>query len=337
MTDLAAKLPARLPEVFPGLMIAALIGAVAFGLHQLPHMNAVSPAILAAVIGLFLAHAVKLPDRAEAGIAFSSRSLLRWAVALLGLQVSFGQIVAIGWTGFVIVAAGLAVSFLTIRAVGRALGVAPKLAELIAAGTSICGASAVAGVNAVTGAEDEDVAYAVAMVTLFGTAAMLLYPLIDHWLMLDARRYGLWAGASIHEVAQVVGATAQVGPAATQSGAIAKLTRVLMLAPLVMTLRFGRRKAEAGNEAGNTGAGVPLFVIGFLALVVVNSLIALPHELTALAGQVSGFLLAVALGAMGLKTHINGLKARGWAPLVLGAFGAVFISLFTLGLTLAFA
>ena len=333
MTDLAAKMPARLPEVFPGVMIAALIGAVAFGLHQLPHMSAVSPAILAAVIGLFLAHAVKLPDRAEAGIAFSSRSLLRWAVALLGLQVSFGQIVAIGWTGFVIVAAGLAVSFLTIRAVGRALGVAPKLAELIAAGTSICGASAVAGVNAVTGAEDEDVAYAVAMVTLFGTAAMLLYPLIDHWLMLDARRYGLWAGASIHEVAQVVGATAQVGPAATQSGAIAKLTRVLMLAPLVMTLRFGRRKAEAGN----TGAAVPLFVIGFLALVAVNSLIALPHELTALAGQVSGFLLAVALGAMGLKTHINGLKAKGWAPLALGAFGTVFISLFTLGLTLAFA
>ena len=189
------------------------------------------------------------------------------------------------------------------------------------------------GVNAVTGAEDEDVAYAVAMVTLFGTAAMLLYPLIDHWLMLDARRYGLWAGASIHEVAQVVGATAQVGPAATQSGAIAKLTRVLMLAPLVMTLRFERRKAEAGN----TGAAVPLFVIGFLALVAVNSLIALPHELTALAGQISGFLLAVALGAMGLKTHINGLKAKGWAPLALGAFGTVFISLFTLGLTLAFA
>jgi uncharacterized integral membrane protein (TIGR00698 family) len=296
-------------------------------------MSAVSPAILAAVIGLFLAHAVKLPGRAEAGIAFSSRSLLRWAVALLGIQVSFGQIVAIGWTGFVIVAAGLAVSFVTIRAVGRWLGVAPKLAELIAAGTSICGASAVAGVNAVTGAEDEDVAYAVAMVTLFGTAAMLLYPLADHLLLLDARRYGLWAGASIHEVAQVVGATAQVGPAATQSGAIAKLTRVLMLAPLVMTLRFGRRKAEAGN----TGAGVPLFVIGFLALVVINSLIALPHELTALAGQVSGFLLAMALGAMGLKTHINGLKAKGWAPLALGAFGAVFISLFTLGLTLAFA
>ncbi|WP_303830871.1 YeiH family protein [Asticcacaulis taihuensis] len=333
MTDLASKLPARLPEVFPGIAIAALIGAVAFGLHQLPHMNAVSPAILAAVIGLFLAHAVKLPDRAEAGIAFSSRSLLRWAVALLGLQVSFGQIVAIGWTGFAIVASGLAVSFVTIRALGRKLGVAPKLAELIAAGTSICGASAVAGVNAVTGAEDEDVAYAVAMVTLFGTAAMLLYPLIDHWLMLDARRYGLWAGASIHEVAQVVGATAQVGPAATQSGAIAKLTRVLMLAPLVMTLRFERRKAEAGN----TGAAVPLFVIGFLALVAVNSLIALPHELTALAGQISGFLLAVALGAMGLKTHINGLKAKGWAPLALGAFGTVFISLFTLGLTLAFA
>ncbi len=333
MTDLAIRLPARLPSILPGVVVATLIGGLAFGLHHLPHMIAVSPAILAAVIGLFLAHAVKMPARFEAGIAFSSRSLLRWAVALLGLQVSFGQILAIGWTGFAIVAAGLVTSFLTIRALGRVLGVAPKLAELIAAGTSICGASAVAGVNAVTGAEDEDVAYAVAMVTLFGTAAMLLYPLIDHLLMLDARRYGLWAGASIHEVAQVVGATAQIGPDATQSGTVAKLTRILMLAPLVMALRFARRK----ETAGNAGAGVPLFVIGFLALAAVNSLLPLPHELTVLAGQVSGFLLAMALGAMGLKTHINALKAKGWAPLLLGALGTLFISLFTLGLTLAFA
>lgn len=336
MTDLATtRLPVRLPPVvwaaFPGVMIAALIGGLAFWLHQLPHMGAVSPAILAAVIGLFLAHAVKWPRRMEAGLAFSARSLLRWAVALLGLQVGFGQIVAIGWAGFVIVAAGLAVSFVTIRALGRVLGVAPKLAELIAAGTSICGASAVAGVNAATGAEDGDVAYAVAMVTLFGTAAMLLYPLIDHLLMLDAHRYGLWAGASIHEVAQVVGATAQVGPEATQSGAVAKLTRILMLAPLVMTLRFGRRRPASG------GAGAPLFVIGFLVLAAVNSLMSLPHEVTAAAGQVSGFLLAMALGAMGLKTHIDALKAKGWAPLLLGALGTLFISLFTLGLTLAFA
>jgi uncharacterized integral membrane protein (TIGR00698 family) len=333
MTDIATRLPFRLPSAAPGILIAALIGSLAFGIHQLPHMNVVSPAILAAVIGLCLAHAVKIPERMEAGIVFSSRSLLRWAVALLGLQVSFGQIAAIGWAGFGIVAAGLTISFLTIRALGRVLGVAPRLAELIAAGTSICGASAVAGVNTVTGAEDEDVAYAVAMVTLFGTAAMLLYPLIDHLLMLDARRYGLWAGASIHEVAQVVGATAQIGPEATQSGTVAKLTRILMLAPLVMSLRFGRRK-EAGESAG---VGVPLFVLGFLALVAMNSLFALPYELTALSGQVSGFLLAVALGAMGLKTHIDALKAKGWAPLALGALGTLFISLFTLGLTLAFA
>jgi len=331
MPELATRLSFRLPSAAPGILIAALIAAFAFGLHQLPHMAVISPAILAALTGLFLAHTVKLPERMETGIAFSSRSLLCWAVALLGLQVSFGQILAIGWAGFAIVAAGLAVSFVTIRAMGRMLGVAPKLAELIAAGTSICGASAVAGVNAVTAADDEDVAYAVAMVTLFGTVAMLLYPLVDHLLMLDARRYGLWAGASIHEVAQVVGATAQVGPEAAQSGTIAKLTRILMLAPLVMSLRFGWR------GSANGGAGVPLFVIGFLALAALNSLIHMPHELTAVTGQISGFLLAMALGAMGLKTHIDALKAKGWSPLLLGALGTLFISLFTLGLTLSFA
>ncbi|MGA9658799.1 MAG: YeiH family protein [Asticcacaulis sp.] len=332
MLEITDRQPFALPPVFTGLALSVAIGGLAFVLHGLPHMQAMSPAILAAVMGIGLAHVIKVPPQADAGIQLSSRTLLRWAVALLGLQVSFQQIMALGLTGFALIATGLVTSFLTIKAMGRLLGVEAGLAELIAAGTSICGASAVAGTNAVTGAKDEDVAYAVAMVTVFGTVSMLVYPLVDYGLHLSAHQYGLWAGASIHEVAQVVGATAQIGPEATQTGAIAKLARILMLAPLVMSLRFSRRKT---TEAA-TGGAMPLFVLGFLGLMVINSVFSLPHELTAVAGQVSGFLLAVALGAMGLKTHIKSLMAKGWPPLILGAIGTVFIAVFTLGLTLIF-
>ncbi|MFT4077342.1 MAG: YeiH family protein [Asticcacaulis sp.] len=332
MTDLVARRVIRLPKPFPGLILAALIGGLGFALHDLPHMGAFSPAILATIIGMILGHVLIIPETAEPGIAVASKTLLRLAVALLGLQVSFGQIVSVGLPGFLVVAAGLFVSFIVIRFVGARLGIAPKLAELIAAGTSICGASAVAATNTVTEASDEDVAYAIALVTLFGTAAMLVLPLADRILSLDARQYGLWAGASIHEVAQVVGATTQVGEAATQTGAIAKLTRIMLLAPLVMGLRL-RRPAGSGKAS----VGVPLFVVGFVALMGLNSLVALPHLVAQVGGQVSGFLLAMALGAMGLKTHIGALKAKGWAPLALGAFGALFISLFTLGLIRAFA
>jgi len=333
MTDLAVRPSFRLPTLPPGIGLAALIGALSFGLHDLPHMGAVSPAILATVIGMILAHTFRMPAVAEAGVSFSAKTLLRLAVALLGLQVSIGQVISVGLPGFLIIAAGLVFSFTVIRFVGVRLGVPPRLAELIAAGTSICGASAVAATNTVTDAPDEDVAYAIAMVTLFGTAAMLLLPVADHLLHMDARHYGLWAGASIHEVAQVVGATTQVGEEATRTGAIAKLTRIMLLAPLVMALRFRRPKGEATQ----TGVGVPLFVIGFVVLMGLNSVVTLPHEVAVISAQVSGFLLAMALGAMGLKTHIGALKVKGWAPLMLGAFGALFISLFTLGLIQAFA
>ncbi|ESQ83077.1 hypothetical protein AEAC466_14535 [Asticcacaulis sp. AC466] len=321
----------RLPRP-GGLVLTLLIAVAAFGIHALPHMGAVSPAILATVIGMVLAHTLHIPASADAGISFASRTLLRGAVVLLGLQVSVAQIAAVGVTGFAIGAAGLFTSFMVIRALGRLLGVEARLAELIAAGTSICGASAVAAVNTVTEAPDEDVAYAIAMVTLFGTAAMLVYPLAAPWL--GEHRFGLWAGASIHEVAQVVGATAGVGPQAQQTGAVAKLSRILLLAPLVMGLSLRR---AGKRQAGGPMVGVPLFVLGFLALVAVNSLMPVPVVVKTVSGQVSAFLLAMALGGMGLKTHLRAVTAQGWKPIALAAAGAVFISLFTLGLILTLA
>lgn len=310
----------------PGLAVTIAIAGAAWLVHGVPALSTVSAALIAAVIGVVLAQTGRWPQTLGPGIDFSVKTLLRIAVALLGVQVTIGQVAAIGWSGFAILAAGLGVSFLTIKAAGRWLGVAPNLAELIAAGTSICGASAIAGVNAVTSAEDEDVAYAVAMVTLFGTAAMFGYPLLDKAFGLSAQTYGLWAGASIHEVAQVAGATAQAGPLAEASGAVAKLTRVAMLAPLVFGLKLTRRSEQA------RGPVVPWFVIAFVGLVALGSLIAIPAPVKMACAQISAFLLAMALAGMGLRTHIGRLAAKGWRPLALGAFGALFISILTFGL-----
>lgn len=314
-----------------GLLITAAIASAAFALRLVPGLSTFSPAIIAAVTGLILSHTIKLSPSTDAGILFSTRTLLRLAVALLGVQVTVAQVAGLGIASFAIVAATLIASLVFIKALGRLLGVEPKLAELIAAGTSVCGAAAVAATNTVTEAADEDVAYGVAMVTIFGTIAMLLYPLADHVFSIEPRLYGLWAGASIHEVAQVVGATTQIGPVAAETGTIAKLTRVLLLAPLVMIIRF-----RGGNKTSGKVA-VPLFVLGFACLVALGSVITIPAEIKSLTSQVSGFLLAMALGGMGLKTNIGDLKAKGWVPLVLGAAGTVFISLFSFTLIRLFA
>jgi uncharacterized integral membrane protein (TIGR00698 family) len=208
------------------------------------------------------------------------------------------------------------------------------LAELIAAGTSICGASAVIAVNTVTDAKDEDVAYAIACVTVFGSIAMFLYPLLPALLHLSPRTFGLWSGASIHEIAQVVAAAFQDGSSAGKFGTIAKLTRVSMLAPVVLVLGFAAARQPGRGRAKTP---MPWFVLGFVALVAVNSLIVIPAAPKAAIAAVTTFLLSVALAAMGLETDLNKLAARGMRPAALGALSSLFISGFSLGLIKLFA
>ena len=156
-----------------------------------------------------------------------------------------------------VIATTLFATFIFTKWFGRLIGVDRKLAELIAAGTSICGASAVIATNTVTEAHDEDVAYAVACVTVFGSLAMFLYPALPGVLHLDTRAFGLWSGASIHEIAQVVAAAFQVGKESGEYGTIAKLTRVTMLAPLVIGLGLLASHRQRRHRQESTRMRVP--------------------------------------------------------------------------------
>jgi uncharacterized integral membrane protein (TIGR00698 family) len=181
--------------------------------------------------------------------------------------------------------------------------------------------------NTVTRAPEEDVAYALAAITLFGSIAMLVYPLLPGLLGLSPHSYGLWAGASIHEVAQVVGAGFQAGQQAGEVGTVAKLSRVAMLAPMVMAL--GLLAARRGGR-GDGKAPVPWFVLAFLAVVVLNSIVPVPAELRAAAGLATAVLLSMALAAVGLETNVGKLRAKGARPLVLAGLATLFIAGFSL-------
>jgi uncharacterized integral membrane protein (TIGR00698 family) len=213
---------------------------------------------------------------------------------------------------------------------GRALGVARGLALLIGVGTSICGASAVIAAKAATGGKDNDAAYAVACVTLFGTLAMFAYPVAQGFLHLTPRAYGLWAGASIHEIAQAVAASFQGGGDAGEFGTIAKLTRVAMMAPVVIALGEMTARLGLAGEGERGKPPFPWFLIGFLALAALNSVIAIPHAIAAPIGIVTTFLLSMAMAAMGLVTDLRAIRARGLRPLALGFLASLFICLFSL-------
>jgi uncharacterized integral membrane protein (TIGR00698 family) len=262
------------------------------------------------------------------------RSILRFAIILLGLQLTAAQLLAVGGVGFATIIATLVATFAFTTWLGRAMGIERKLVELIAAGTSICGASAVIATNTVTRASDEDVAYAVACVTIFGSIALFAYPLLAIPLRLDAHGFGLWAGASIHEIAQVVAATFQQSREAGEFGTIAKLSRVMMLAPVVISLGLlaTRRARMAGGEGRDTKVPMPWFAFGFVAMVIINSVVHIPHAAMNVIVPVTTFLLTMALAAMGLETNIRKLRAKGLRPLLLGAAAFLFIACFSLAL-----
>jgi uncharacterized integral membrane protein (TIGR00698 family) len=308
------------------MLLAGLIASAALAVRSLTGWIALSPLILSILIGIAIRATVAIPATAKPGLGFSVRHILRLGIILLGFQVTAMQILSLGGSAIVVVALTLVATFLAIRLAGRVLGVDPALTDLIAAGTSVCGASAVIAANAAVRGKQEHVAYAVACVTLFGSVSMLLYPLLAQHLGLNPRAYGLWAGTTIHEVAQVVAAAFQGGDVAGEFGTISKLARVVMLAPLVMTLAVCLRSgASAPRQAA---VPMPWFVLGFVVTMLVNSAASVPLEVSHTLAAGTNFLLATALAAMGLQTDLRRLQQEGWRPLALGAFGWLFISAF---------
>lgn len=323
----------------PGLALAALVAAAAFGLRALEirAVSRLSPLMLAILIGIALRNLLGRPETARAGIALCLRAPLRTGIVLLGLQVTLAEILGIGIAGLTILAFALLGTYFFTLWLGRRLGVPTGLATLIAAGTGVCGASAIVAANTVVRDDEESVAYALATVTLFGTVAMFAYPLFAAVLPLSERGYGLWTGASVHEVAQVVAAGFARGETTGEFATVAKLARVLMLAPLVIGMGVWAQRERARRTEGSDVRGrapVPWFVFGFLAMVLLAGTGWIPTNLRSDANLLAQMLLALALAAVGLETDVRKLIAQGWQPLALGALATLFICSTTLALAL---
>lgn len=331
----------QLLKLMPGLLLTGGIAATGFALNRVPYISIFSALILSIMLGMLFRNTIGLPAGTQAGITFSLRRVLRFAIILLGLQLTLAQVAEIGVSGVSIILLSLVACFVFTTQFAKVIGVEPQMAQLIAAGTSICGASAVIATNTVTNAHDEDVAYAVACVTIFGSFAMFIYPLLPGLLHLDPRNYGLWAGSSIHEIAQVVAATKQHSDQSLDIGTIAKLTRVGMLAPVVLTLGFlatrRLRQSGAGEPTIAAKAPIPWFVFGFLALMLFNSVVPLQGTTKVWTIAVTTFLLSVSLAAMGLEADIRKLRAKGLRPALLGLAASLFIATFSLVLVKIFA
>lgn len=319
---------ARLSRLLPGLALVGALSACGYGLRLVPALAVLSPMILGIVVGMVFANLRAIPASAVEGVRFAGKTLLRLAVALLGLQITLAQVASLGLAGFAVAAGALFSTFFVTLWLGERMGVPPALSALIAAGSSICGASAIAAADAQIHARDEDVAYAVSCVTIFGTILMFAFPLLMPVFGLDATRFGAWSGAAIHEVAQVVGAGVQGGEEALTIAVVIKLCRVLMLAPLliVMGMMAKRFRPAEGAAAAAKPVLVPLFLVGFIAIMLANSAGVVPVALHDGLVGLTPVLLTLALTALGLGTNLAKLRALGAKPLILGGAATLWIS-----------
>ena len=318
----------------PGLLLALVVAGIAWAVNlAAPTMSALLVAIL---IGVVVANVVHLPESTAPGLGVASRKLLRAGIVLLGLQVSLRDIAGLGVGMIAVVLAVVTSGLLVAEFAGRALGLAPALRSLIGAGFSICGAAAVAGVEGVIDdKEEEDVVTALALVVLCGTLMIPLVPLLSTAFGLDPRIAGLWAGASIHEVAQVVAAAGIIGAGALKVAVVVKLARVLMLAPVAIWFGVQARRRSAGRPAGSSDRTlpplVPLFVVGVVIAVLVRTTGDVPVEVLVVVTIVQTILLSAAMFALGCGVRLAILKNVGGGPFVLAAVTTVSVASTALG------
>jgi uncharacterized integral membrane protein (TIGR00698 family) len=308
-------------RLMPGLVTAAVALGCAFALHAL--VPALPVMTLAVALGLLAANlpgtAVWITGRARPGLDFAGKHLMRGGIVLLGLKVSIQDILGLGWPAMLLIAGVVLLSFGGTYLLVRLFRLPRETALLVATGFSICGASAIGAMAAVRRIRHADTVLPVALVTLCGTLAIGLLPLLMHPLRLSPLTFGAWTGASVHDVGQVVATAQTAGTAALGIAVVVKLTRVLLLAPAVAIAGVHHRINTGGQQS--LPPLVPLFVVGFVALVALRSMGWLSAGWLDAGAGLQDILLGAALFGLGSAVRIRTLLHTG-ARALLAALSA---------------
>jgi uncharacterized integral membrane protein (TIGR00698 family) len=323
---------------WPGLLLTGALAMVGTTLAALPGVQrlGLSALTLTILCGIVVGNTLfpRLATHAAAGVDLSKGVLLRTGIVLYGFRITFQQIAAVGWTGVLVDAVMVASTFTLATLLGtRLFRLDRQTSMLIGCGSAICGAAAVLAAEPVVRAQAHKVSVAVATVVIFGTIAMFLYPLLFPHLGLSPQQFGIFTGSTIHEVAQVIAAGKTVSDAVAATAVIEKMLRVMMLAPFLLVLSA----AEVSREAAHEGAGrahrthlrVPWFALLFIGVSAINSLQLLPGAWVGRINTVDGALLAMAMAALGLRTHVGAIRQAGVKPLLLA--GTLFLFLMSAG------
>ncbi len=347
----------------PGLILTAVIAALAFYIHQLPfppftigERHPIDALLIAIVIGMLLRNTVPLSPTVSPGIKFSVKKVLPFAIVLMGAKLDFNYVMEVSAQALLISVICVVVALALTLWLCNRVGVGQKLGLLIGIGTAICGGTAIAVAAPTIEADDNDTAFAITTITIFGLAAIFIFPVLGHALAMTENEFGIWAGISIQATPQVMAAGFAYGEEAGEVAVIVKLVRVLLLAPLVIILGawYARKRREEQEvyvaEKTSWATLVPPFIIGFLILAVANSMHLLPDftlhfqesrfwaagdyplSMSKAVTSCSLFLVTMAMAGVGLGVHLKTLRKVGLKALYVGMFSALVLSVFGYGL-----
>ena len=331
-----------LPEVLPGLGLLLLLAVPAFWLQERITVSGkpvVSAVALVILFGLTLRNTVGLPARCKPGAGFAVKRLLRIGIALMGAQLSLGEVFRGGGQALLIIALCITLAILTVRRLSLAMGLSERLGTLIGVGTSICGVSAIVATAPVIEAKEEETALAVGTITAFGLLALLVYPLLGAALGLSDRFFGTWAGTAVNDTSQVVATGLMYSQRAAEVATVVKLTRNLFMAPVILLLSALYLRRTLGAATGQPGqrwkavkSAVPFFVVGFLGMALLNSLGLFGPEVRDWLRSLSVFCILLGIGGVGLETDLAAVRRIGLRPFYAGLAAALLMAGVSFGL-----
>ncbi len=311
----------------PGIGVSLVIAALAKFLESLLPIPLIGASVIALFIGMFV-NVVWHPECLTAGLRFTSKKLLKFAIILLGLSLSIGTVITVGRMSLTVMCFTLFTCFGVGYFVGKALGLNWKMSNLISAGTGICGGSAIAALAPVIDADDTDIAYAMSATFLFDMVMILAFPFFGRCLGLSDMAYGLWTGTAVNDTSSVVAAGFAYSEAAGDFATMVKLTRTLSIIPVTLIFAFISTKIKQKEKALHSDVAekkrvhfvslFPWFILGFLALAIVNSIGIVPAGVSAGAKDISKFLMIAALAAIGLNTNLKKMVKSGARPMLHG-------------------
>ena len=332
-------------EVLPGFCLAVVTAFVAVQIEALLPIPLIGASVLALFLGMGCNYFKKPSASVAKGLKFTSKRVLKFAIILLGASLNITTILTVGRLSLTVMVFTLLTCFGGGYFVGKLLGLDWKLSNLISAGTGICGGSAIAAISPVIEADDRDIAYAMSATFLFDMAMILLFPLLGRALGLSDMAYGLWAGTAVNDTSSVVAAGYAFSEAAGDFATMVKLTRTLSIIPTVLIFaliqnRISKKEAISNGTVPNKEQVhiftlLPWFIVGFIAMALINSAGLLPAAASLTMKNTSKFLMVAALAAIGWNTDFGEMKQSGVNPMIHGFIVSLAVVLVAIGVEYA--